>query len=241
MSGSSGWPSLFPGQRAHRSKDRAPTRGAPTSRNRPLGNFRRPLGANHAGRRSAHPGPSLLPILCSPFPLWGIGSSRFTLVGERHLPNHALKETATAICRGRPCACPRLVNGAMGHPPGVSRQIIPAVLRRDGLAGTLGARASRPPSRRKWKLTIFSGSSGWPPIFPGQRAYRSKDRAPTRGAPTNRNRPLGNFRRPLGANHAGGRPAHPGPSRLPILNFHCGELAAVGSHWWGSDLCRIMR
>jgi len=33
---------------------------------------------------------------------WRIGSSRFTLVGERPLPNHARKETATAICRGRP-------------------------------------------------------------------------------------------------------------------------------------------
>ena len=37
-------PSLVPGQRAHSRKHGAPTRGAPTNRNRPLGNFRRQLG-----------------------------------------------------------------------------------------------------------------------------------------------------------------------------------------------------
>ena len=34
--------------------------------------------------------------------------------------------------------------------------------------------------------------------------------ATTRVAPTNRNRPLGNFRSRLGEDHAGWRPAHPG-------------------------------
>ena len=115
---------------------------------------------------------------------WRIGSSRFRLVGQRPLPNHALKETATAICRGRPCACPRLVKGAMGQPPGLPRQITPAVMRRNGRAVTLGARASGPPPRREWNSTILSGPSGWPSLVPGQRAYSSKDRAPTRGAPT---------------------------------------------------------